>query len=288
MSQFGGKSKRHFTVVMGNKEHGLYISSTPSSAAKKAVTKLCSANKSKKVEFYIREITQGSKKKIYGPYIGHIEKLKEPIELKGRVIKYKPVTKLSKKKSVMKGGDDDDLKIEDFKVDYVNYPQNKNPIFKYYSSESSIFDSDKIDKIFFGKKIDYNGDKYFSIGFNSRGLFGTLTKDGSQLTIKKFDQSQLFSVHDDYKTYTEEILSRLDYLLPNPENVHKIKFSEKINNILDMVKDFKNKVYQKRANEYKIQVQQEEEQKKQNLIKQRRNLEERIKAFKPYGSWGQP
>jgi hypothetical protein len=67
MPQFGGKdSKRHFTVVMGGKEHGLYVSSTPSSAAKKAVTKLCTANKSKKVQFEIREITQGSKKKTYG------------------------------------------------------------------------------------------------------------------------------------------------------------------------------------------------------------------------------
>ena len=105
MPQFGGKdSKRHFTVVMGGKEHGLYVSSTPSSAAKKAVTKLCAANKSKKVEFHIREITQGSKKKTYGPYLGHIEKLKEPIELKGRVIKYKPVAKIAEKKSEMKGG----------------------------------------------------------------------------------------------------------------------------------------------------------------------------------------
>ena len=105
MPQFGGKdSKRHFTVVMGGKEHGLYVSSTPSSAAKKAVTKLCAANKSKKVEFEIREITQGSKKKTYGPYEGHIEKLKEPIELKGRVIKYKPVAKLSGKSGVKKGG----------------------------------------------------------------------------------------------------------------------------------------------------------------------------------------
>ena len=106
MLQIGGKdSKRHFTVVMGNKEHGLYVSSTPSSAAKKAVTKLCAANKSKKVEFEIREITQGSKKKTYGPYSGHIEKLKEPIELKGRVIRYKPVAKLiGKVNKKMKGG----------------------------------------------------------------------------------------------------------------------------------------------------------------------------------------
>ena len=106
MIQFGGKdSKRHFTVVMGGKEHGLYVSSSPSSAAKKAVTKLCTANKSKKVEFHIREITQGSKKKTYGSYKGYIEKLKEPIELKGRVIRYKPVAKLSGKVSKkMKGG----------------------------------------------------------------------------------------------------------------------------------------------------------------------------------------
>jgi hypothetical protein len=105
MSQFGGKdSKRHFTVVMGNKEHGLYVSSTPSSAAKKAVTKLCAANKGKKVEFHIREITQGSKKKTYGPYEGYIEKLKKPIKLKSHVIEHKPVAKLSMKKSEMKGG----------------------------------------------------------------------------------------------------------------------------------------------------------------------------------------
>jgi hypothetical protein len=105
MLQFGGKdSKRHFTVVMAGKEHGLYVSSTPSSAAKKAVTKLCAANKSKKVQFEIREITQGSKKKTYGPYSGYIEKLKEPIELKGRVIKYNPVVKLIVKTGAKKGG----------------------------------------------------------------------------------------------------------------------------------------------------------------------------------------
>jgi hypothetical protein len=109
MPQNGGKnakktsssttSKRHFTVVIGNKEHGLYVSSSPSSAARKAVSKLCATDKKRKVEFQIREITQGSKKKTYGPYLGEIEKLKEPIELKGRVIKYKPVAKLLGKKT---------------------------------------------------------------------------------------------------------------------------------------------------------------------------------------------
>lgn len=97
-------SKRHFRVVMGNKEHGLYISSTPSSAARKAVSKLCAENKKKKVEFSLRETTQGSNKKIYGPYLGYMQKLDKPIELEGRIIRYKPIAKLKKKSRKMKGG----------------------------------------------------------------------------------------------------------------------------------------------------------------------------------------
>jgi len=97
-------SKRHFTVVINSKEHGLYSSLTPSSAARKAVSKLCADNKNKKFEFYIREITQRSNKKVYGPYIGYMQKLDKPIELKGRVIRYKPIAKLKKKSQKMKGG----------------------------------------------------------------------------------------------------------------------------------------------------------------------------------------
>lgn len=91
--------KRHFTVVIGSKEHGLYVSLSPSSAAKKAVSKLCASNKSKKVEFSVREITQGSKKKTYGPYLGEMKKLKKPIELKGRVIRHEIKLHLKKDKS---------------------------------------------------------------------------------------------------------------------------------------------------------------------------------------------
>lgn len=137
MPQFGGKpkksssdTKRHFTVVIGGKEHGLYVSLTPSSAAKKAVTKLCTANKSKKVEFYIREITQGSKKKTYGPYLGYIEKLKEPIELKGRVIRYKPVAKSGAKK-IMRGGEktrEDLLRVANEWIDKGTYIRDNNYI----------------------------------------------------------------------------------------------------------------------------------------------------------------
>jgi hypothetical protein len=86
-------SKRHFKVVINSKEHGLYISSTPSSAARKAVSKLCADNKNKKVEFSLRETTQASNKKIYGPYTGYMQKLDKPVELEGRVIQYKPIVK---------------------------------------------------------------------------------------------------------------------------------------------------------------------------------------------------
>lgn len=60
MSQFRGKdSKRHFSVVMEGEEHVLYVSSTPSSAAKKAVEKLCSANKKQKSRIlYSRDYTR--------------------------------------------------------------------------------------------------------------------------------------------------------------------------------------------------------------------------------------
>ena len=96
--------KRHFTVVMNSKEHGIYVSSTPSSAARKAVSKLCADNKNKKFEFRLRETTQGSNKKVYGPYIGYMEKLDKPIELKGRVIRYKPIAKRIEKQNNQVGG----------------------------------------------------------------------------------------------------------------------------------------------------------------------------------------
>jgi hypothetical protein len=139
MLQFGGKdTKRHFTVVMGGKEHGLYVSSTPSSAAKKAVTKLCAANKSKKVEFHMREITQDSKKKTYGPYNGHIEKLKEPIELKGRVIKYKPVAKLSGKTGAKKGGMRGGMTYEEWDREYWSASRYQNRDNKYKKIAESL------------------------------------------------------------------------------------------------------------------------------------------------------
>ena len=90
--------KRHFTVVeKDGKEHGLFVGRSPSSVAKKVVSKLSDG---KKVTFALREITQGSKKKVYGPYEGLKKKLKEPRKVGDRVYKYESEVKKLK----VKGG----------------------------------------------------------------------------------------------------------------------------------------------------------------------------------------
>jgi hypothetical protein len=162
--------KRHFTVVIGSKEHGLYISSKPSSAAKKAVSKLCASNKSKKVEFCLREITQGSKKKVYGPYIGYIERLKEPIKLKGSGIKfYKVVTKKKSiiKKGGMKGGEATDNIVISLgncgrgeKFSFTN-PFKKCIVLSYNDRKITIIYDEKIKNIIVKYFDDNTSDIYY-------------------------------------------------------------------------------------------------------------------------------
>ena len=76
--------KRKFTVfkVDGESvdlgEGGRYtvsMKASPSDAAKKAFSSLCRKLKKTGFTFTIRETTQGSKKKVYGPYIGTRKKL---------------------------------------------------------------------------------------------------------------------------------------------------------------------------------------------------------------------
>ena len=229
MPQFGGKdSKRHFTVVMGNKEHGLYVSSTPSSAAKKAVTKLCTSNKSKKVEFHIREITQGSKKKTYGPYIGHIEKLKEPIKLKGRVIKYKPVAKLQQKKSKMGGGlfnkkvTENNSTNEGIQKMFENFKvENQNKPAPYHYKKRF----NKPNTIYFGTEfLEINNLKYYPYSFliiDEKPIFRILTlKLNSEL-------SNQFSIFEDFLTV-------------HPINDYNILVIKDLTNFINFIVNFYN------------------------------------------------
>jgi len=83
-------------------EFGIYHSRTTSGAAAKAFTQICrqmSKNKKCKHTFSIKETTNDSAKKIYGPYVGERVKLSKPIELNGRTIEYKHVVHRSKKQN---------------------------------------------------------------------------------------------------------------------------------------------------------------------------------------------
>ena len=119
----GGKSEgdRHFRVVsLENKNvslGGVSISSvaSPSDAARKLLKSIAhekGLEKMKKlnmgkVKFSIQEYTQGSKKKIYGPYVGHYrkysaEEMKKATTAKGKVkFTMKPVVKLNKSNKVI-------------------------------------------------------------------------------------------------------------------------------------------------------------------------------------------
>ena len=119
----GGKSEgdRHFRVVsLENKNvslGGVSISSvaSPSDAARKLLKSIAhekGLEKMKKlnmgkVKFSIQEYTQGSKKKVYGPYIGHYrkysaEEMKKATTAKGKVkFTMKPVVKLNKSNKVI-------------------------------------------------------------------------------------------------------------------------------------------------------------------------------------------
>ena len=73
---------------------GRYSGSSPSGAAAKALTQLCSVKRIKSqctLYISIRETTQGSNKKIFHYFCKRI-KLKEPVEIaKGQFVKYKSV-----------------------------------------------------------------------------------------------------------------------------------------------------------------------------------------------------
>ena len=186
-------SKRHFTAVVGSKEHGLYISASPSSAARKIVSKLCASSKSKKVEFCVREITQGSKKKTYGPYLGEMKKLAKPIELKGRVIRFDIKVHLKKKKTAtktakkvgkkMRGGtitdggelDKDDFIISGYLEKYNSIEPCKLTIKNDRFQEPFIFFGKKINENTKGTKTPFNPSKlihYKYVAFNYGKIFG--------------------------------------------------------------------------------------------------------------------
>lgn len=243
-------SKRHFTVVEGSKEHGLYISSSPSSAARKIVSKLCSSNKSKKVQFFIREITQGSKKKTYGPYLGEMKKLAKPIELKGRVIKYAPSVYLDKKKSAkntvkkngkkMKGGADIDVndfickngqeckehKIKNNKYIFfgIGGLDNQDKYYRYVAYETRFFPFTKAKFKEFYPEINGNGiintGRIEEIGIDSI-LFSELDKLRTFLAFFYSDKTHLIKIVNNRFSYLRKNIQPISN---RPHNIFQQTF----------------------------------------------------------------
>ena len=204
-------SKRHFTAVVNSKEHGLYISSSPSSAARKIVSKLCAASKSKKVEFCVREITQRSLKKTYGPYLGEMKKLAKPIELKGRIIRYAPEVHLNKKKSMtitmkkigkkMRGGNietDGKLSSDDFIIKNKKDIPNVTVKIDFISKQPYLF---------FGKEMIHSHRSYQYIAYESNIHFLKPINNIASSTSDASNGTELkrFSYRDDSKKVIFEI-----------------------------------------------------------------------------------
>lgn len=159
--------KRHFTVVQGNKENGLFIGTIPSIVAKKVVNKLSKGDK--KVIFELREITQGSKKKVYGPYEGVKRKLKEPRKVGDRVYKYESIVKKIEKR----GGEEDQLIVDPVVYPYYNINKNKGEIVHRFGGI----------KIIFTKHKKTNGESTFDVKiFPKGGNDDTPMLSGSNLT----------------------------------------------------------------------------------------------------------
>jgi hypothetical protein len=227
-------SKRHFTAVIGKKEQGSYVSSSPSSAARKAVSKLCADDKKRKVVFSVRETTQNSNKKVYGPYIGYMQKLDKPVELKGRVIRYKPVAKLDKKLGAKKGGGFFSLKSEDFLANNGS----KSLLKSFHNNESQYrYISPRVgkNKLFFGKKFENNTKYYFPIAILSDGSFRILTLDAGSLVIRKFKGEAVTNVN---------IIPHLELFKDNLPD-RKEQFGDKINETLEI---FRKAIPQKTSN----------------------------------------
>ena len=134
-------TKRYFTIVIGSKENGRYISSSPISLAKKVLSKLLILHKCKKIEFCIRETTKSSEKKIYGPYLGEMKKLENPIKLNNNIIYYKSAVHIKKNIRIkMRGGEESQFQLSNFfdgtydnpkliqKLLEINKNKNKNSL----------------------------------------------------------------------------------------------------------------------------------------------------------------
>jgi len=219
--------KRHFTVVEGKKEHGLFVGRNPSSVARKVVSKLSKGGK--KVVFELREITQGSKKKVYGPYEGVKRKLKEARKVGDVVYKYESVVKKIEKK----GGELNNINEEhrfEFEFDPEPYVeggiQRRNTPLRFEIIKKS-------------KRNEPNGVAKFKLV----GITQDLPYEFRELRIEDFFPTLYVTLIDNY--YHNTIRNRLT-TNNNRQNLNSIKRRSKTI-LLESLEDFspKNGIWSK-------------------------------------------
>ncbi len=215
-------TERHFCVVQldGKKVEfgGVSITSkaSPGSAARKLLTSIAhekGLKKNKKasmakVKFCIQEYTQGSSKKVYGPYLGHFHKY-TAAELKkaktaGGKIKFtmKPVVKLAKKN--MKGGEsenDNNFRkfIEDYFLEYIIgncmeqsmslQKSNANQLKKEFKQMLNLFkDRVNVDDFEQKMRIIFSNNSY-QIDINNIILYLRNPNNNTKILIKEEDKN---------------------------------------------------------------------------------------------------
>ena len=261
---------RTFKIIRINNKNvniGRYITnSSPSSVAKKVFTTLYKQLKTKLKTFMIKETTQGSNKKIYGPYKGQRIKLKKPImvKFKGKKelvpIRYDTkVYKVKNNKYIYKGGSLESLRKKVYnrlkrrrqneaETSPVVHTKYFNPLISQYPNtsirtsdmnRSSILESMKKSK---RKKfkIELLG-KFFSlapyIGSAASGLIGA-AKDLSNLSgtenIQKMREKQILLY---LYLQTRANFVALEFLINNISK--NILVQANLNELKDDIKDYK-------------------------------------------------
>lgn len=144
------KDKRKFSVIIGSKKCGACSGASPSGAARKV--------KGKRSEFYLKETTKGSKKKLYGPYS-------------------------SKKKVVQRGGEEKTLKehICDTVLKILN---NCDKLDTFDSEMNRINNLYRIlDNTYLFLGINHRQDKYTVLKEIIRMRNNYFTKDGREFPL---------------------------------------------------------------------------------------------------------
>ena len=233
----GTESFRYFKIISVNnkkvKDEGRYKTKrSPGDAAKKAFTQLSKKYKKNKLIFSIKETTQGSNKKIRGPYLGQKVKLKKPLEVKYKgknkpvIIKYETKIHLVKSHK-QKGGQVSSKELSDFNKELESIHKSIHGI-PGIILEKGI-------KGYLGNSGILGRHKFISEKFNKMGLNDTKR----QIVAKEVSSKELQNILKAERDKADKILNENN---SNENNNNSSNLSNKkfTNDGSDLQKMFKN------------------------------------------------